>query len=74
MKPVVYYEYLHLRRDGLPGRKRNFEAYAEWRKRKEGEEQVAAWIARVRSNPEVYKPSASAPEVQEWLQVLKATD
>ena len=65
---AVYWEYLHLSKDGLPGRKRNYQAYLEWKKQKEGEEEVAARTLRIRSNPELYTPFGPVPEVEPWLQ------
>ena len=66
-----YWEYLHLSKDGLPARRRNFEEHCAWKKRKELEEEVEARTKRIRSNPLVYQPFASVPEAEEWLKLFK---
>jgi hypothetical protein len=70
----VYWEYLHKSKDGLPARKRNFQAYTEWKKQQDGEEVVAARILRIRSNPKLYQPFGPVPEVEPWLQLFNQDD
>lgn len=66
-----YDEYLHLCKDGLPSRKRNFDEYRSWTKRKASEKKVAERTKRIRSNPALYQPFARVPEADEWLDLFK---
>ena len=66
-----YWEYLHLSRDGIPSRKRNYEAHEAWRKDSEMDAAIAARTKRIRSDPEVYQPFARVPEAEVWLNVFK---
>ena len=68
----VYEEYLHLCRDGLPSRKRNFEAYKTWAEEREQKQIVEAREVRIRSNPSVYTAFAEVPEAQAWLQHFRS--
>ena len=61
-----YVEYLHLSKDGLPGRLRNFEVYQKWKRKKELEEEVAARTKRIRENPNLYEPFAVVQEAEDW--------
>ena len=63
----VYEEYLHLCKDGLPARKRNFEAFKAWREDKELAATTAERHKRIRSNPELFQPFREVPEATAWL-------
>ncbi len=66
-----YYEYLHLCRDGVPYRKRNFEAYEAWAESRALEKEVVDRTKRIRSNPRLYKPFAKVPEAEQWLELCQ---
>jgi hypothetical protein len=63
----VYWEYLHESKDGFPGRKRDFQEYTAWKKKKAFDKEVAARVQRIRNNPALYTPFAKVPEAAEWL-------
>ena len=67
----VYWEYLHLCRDGLPGRKRNFHEHTAWKKKRDFDAEVAARIQRIRNNPLLYTPFSAVPEAAEWLNLFQ---
>ena len=66
----VYEEYLHLARDGIPGRKRNFQAYTEWKKQKDFDLEVAARVQRIRSNLSLFTPFSKVEAADEWLELF----
>ena len=64
----VYKSYLFLCRDGVVGRKRNFDACNEEKERLAHDAQVAVRAKRIRSNPQLFKPFPEVPEARTWLQ------
>jgi hypothetical protein len=68
----VYEEYLHLCKDGIPGRKRNFEAFCEWQTEREIEKDIAARTTRIRNNPDLYETFARVPQADPWRESVSA--
>jgi len=68
LSDAVYEPYMHLCKDGLPARKRNFEVYCAWRDAKEQQQEVEARTKRIRSNPAVYQVFKEVPQAVAWLQ------
>ena len=58
-------------RDGIPARKRNFEAYVTWAEERELEKTVAERRERLYNNPAVFTPFQEVPEAQAWLEHFK---
>ena len=67
----VYEEYLWLCRDGVLPRKRNLEAVREHEAEEADEEEIAANVKRIRSNPLLYRPFAEVPAVKAWLALFE---
>ena len=68
----VYEEYLFLSRDGVPGRKRNFEAVREREAQIAEQAEIAATTKRLRSTPSLYKSFPEVPEAAAWLKLFKS--
>ena len=67
----TFRRYLYLTRDGLPGRKRNLEEAEAEEDRLELKAEIVANTARIRANPQLFKPFPQVPEATEWLQTFK---
>ena len=63
----VYERYLYLCRDGVLARARNLQACREHEAKRQAEEDIAARIKRIRSNPAIYKPFPKVQAAIEWL-------
>jgi hypothetical protein len=59
--------YLHLCRDGVPGRKRNFDAVVQREKRDANQETMAKRSARIRANPDLFSEFPRVAVAEEWL-------
>ena len=65
-------EYLHLSKDGLPSRKRNYEVWKAWKEAQEVAKEVEERTKRIRSNPALYQPFKPVPEVAPWLKAFES--
>jgi hypothetical protein len=68
---AAYENYLYLCRDGVPTRKRNFEAVKEREELVEVRAEVAARVQRIRNNPNLLPPWPHVPAAAAWLVVFK---
>ena len=50
-KRKTYEEYLHLCKDGVPSRKRNFEEHKKWKEERELKQRVVERTQRLQNNP-----------------------
>ena len=66
----VYREYLFQTRDGVLGRKRNFDAVVAEEERLEIASEIEATTVRIRSNPALYRSFPEIPEVTAWLRLF----
>lgn len=66
----VYREYLFQTRDGVVGRKRNFDAVVAEEERLEIASEIEATAVRIKSNPALYKPFPEIPEVTAWQRLF----
>ena len=66
-----YEEYLHQCRDGIPSRKRNFEAHQGWAEKRAQQQAVQERTKRIRNNPELYTPFRRVLEAERWLGLFK---
>ena len=67
----VYEQYLFDCRDGIPGRKRNFEAVREHERVRAEQLEIAANTKRLRSNPKLFQAFAVFPEAALWLSLFR---
>ncbi|CAK9065211.1 Uncharacterized protein SCF082_LOCUS33419 [Durusdinium trenchii] len=68
---VTYERLLFLSRDGVVSRKRNLEACLEHEEAHALRLEVDQRSARIRSNPQLYRPFAKVPQAEEWLQMFE---
>ena len=68
----VYEHYLYLSRDGVPYRKRNLDEVRQHEAAKQRKEEIADRVARIRSNPQIYRPFPRIAEADEWLALFQA--
>ena len=59
-------EYLHLCKDGIPGRKRNFEFHKEWMAERELEKEIEERTKHIRNNPVLYQKFQKVPQAEPW--------
>ena len=67
----VYEKLLFLTRDGVLSRQRNLVACREHETAASLKQAMEARVARIRSNPQLYRPFPPVPEAQAWLELFK---
>ncbi len=67
----VFEEYLYACRDGVPSRRRNFEAAREHEQHLAEQEEIVATTKRLRSNPALFQPFPAVPAAADWLALFK---
>lgn len=67
----TYDELLFATRQGVLGAKRNLEAVRSREEEIEEENEMKATVARIRGDPELYKPFLRIPAADEWLQLFQ---